>query len=94
MDLVCPVFVVYHNVIGDSGSIFIYAICSTERKAKIARGKAAGFKKHGLYYNVDPESTPYATKIRILKVAVDRLYSLGVLAHVHHCDLNSLEVIS
>jgi hypothetical protein len=88
------VFVVYHNVIGDSGSIFIYAICGTDRKAKIARDKAAGFKKNGIYYNVDPESTPYAIKIRILEVAIDRLYSLGVLAHVHHCDLNSLGVIS
>jgi hypothetical protein len=88
------VFVVYHNVIGDTGSIFIYAVCSSERKARTARKMATGFKRRGLFFTVDPASSPYAVRLGILKVQVDRLYSLGVLSHVHRCNLDELEVVS
>jgi hypothetical protein len=88
------VFVVYHQVIGDCGSIFTYAICSSERKAKIARNKAAGFRKHKQFFTVDPASSPYAVELRILMVHVDRLYSLGVLSQVNRRNLSDLEVIS
>jgi hypothetical protein len=94
MDSKAAVFVVYHNVIGDTGSIFIYAICRTQRKAKIARSKAAGFRSRGQFFTVDPDSSPYAVKLGILKVQVDRLYSLGVLSHVNRCNVDELEVIS
>ena len=88
------VFVVYHNVIGDTGSIFIYAICSSQRKARTARKMAAGFKSGEQFFTVDPASSPYAVQLRILEVRVDRLYSLGVLSHVNRCNLDELEVIS
>ena len=88
------VFVVYHNVIGDCGSIFIYAICSSERRAKTAQKMSSGFKKGRYFYTVDPDSNPYATKIRVLKVQVDRLYDLGVLSMTNRRNLNALEVIS
>lgn len=88
------VFVVYHQVIGDSGSIFVYAVCRSERKAKIARNKAAGFSRKGRYFTLDPECNPYATELRILKVALDRVYSLGVLSQVDRRNLERLEVIS
>ena len=92
--MVNAVFVVCHNVIGDCGSIFIYAICSCERKARVARGKAAGFRKHGQFFTIDPAVSPYAVQLMILKVQVDRLYSLGVLSQVNRRNLSKLEVIA
>jgi len=88
------VFIVYHSVIGDSGSIFVYAICSTEQKAKVALRKAGAFKKGTQYFTADPECTPYALQLHILKIAVNRLYSLGVLSQVNRRNLEKLEVIS
>jgi hypothetical protein len=88
------VFVVYHNVIGDCGSIFTYAICSSERRARIAQRKVAGFKRGRHFFTEDPASNPYATEIRILKVQIDWLYDLGVLSLVNRRNLNALEVIS
>lgn len=88
------VFVISHSVIGDCGSLFIYAICTSKRRARTAQRKASGFKRGRHFFTEDPASNPYATEIRILKVQIDRLYDLGVLSLVNRRNLNALEVIS
>jgi hypothetical protein len=74
------VYMVYRHILGDCEGIFVYAVCSTKNKAKAARMKAAGFRKRWVFYNVDPDCSPYAFQLRILKLRIDRLYSLGVFS--------------
>ena len=74
------VYVVYRRIFGACEGLFVYAVCSTENKAKAARIKAAGFRKRGVFYDVDPACSPYAFQLRILKLRIDRLYSLGVFS--------------
>ncbi len=87
------VFIVYHNVIGDCGSLFTYAVCQSLRQARKARGKVSGFKKDNRYFTEDPASNPYATEILILPVRLDRLYTLGVRSRASRSKLDTLEVI-
>ena len=87
------VFIVYHNVIGDCGSLFTYAVCQTLRRARKARRKVSGFKKGNRYFTDDPASNPYATEILILSLKLDTLYTLGVRSHASRSRLDRLEVI-
>lgn len=87
------VFIVYHNVIGDCGSLFTYAVCQSLRQARKARRKVSGFKKGKHYFTDDPASNPYATEILILRVRLDTLYILGVRSHSSRSRLDMLEVI-
>jgi hypothetical protein len=80
------VFAVYRGVLGATEAIFVYGICSTEAKARALRVKAAGFRKSGKFYDVDPATTPYATQLYVLKVRVNELYSLGVLSRWSHSE--------
>jgi hypothetical protein len=78
--VISKVFVVYKSFIG--GGLFVYAVCTSEYSAKLVRRKAAGFAKGARFYDVDPESSPYASQLRILKVEADKLFSLGILSRV------------
>lgn len=74
------VFVVYRHVLGACDALFVYAVCSSDYSAKSVRRRAAGFRKGGKYFDVDPACTPYASELRILRVQADRLYSLGLFS--------------
>jgi len=74
------VYVVYRRILGDCEGLFVYAVCSTENKAKAARIKAAGFRKRGVFYDVDPDCSPYASKLLILKLPTNRLFRRGVFS--------------
>jgi len=70
--------VVYRRIFGACEGLFVYAVCSTENKAKAARIKAAGFRKRGVFYDVD--CGPYNCELQILKLQANRLFRLGVFS--------------
>ncbi len=73
------VFVVYKHVLGACTALFVYALCNSEKNDKRARSKAAGFRRNGKFYDINPRSSPYAAQIRILKVQSDCFFPLGLL---------------
>jgi hypothetical protein len=93
------VFVVFKSAI--SAGIFVFAICCNRKAAEMARNRLAKCKRalpggRVRFYDVSPESSPYATQIRIAKVLVDVLYPGGLDEKqlLDFVNLNELEVIS
>ena len=47
------VLVVYKHVLGACTALFVYAVCNSEKSARRARSKAAGFRRNGKFYDVN-----------------------------------------
>ena len=62
-----------------SGGLRVYAICTSRKAAEMARNRIAKGKRslpgnRIRYYDLPPDSSPYACQVRITKVRVDVLY--------------------
>ena len=94
------VFVVFKSTISAAG-IFVFAICHNRKAAEMARNRVAKCKRamhreRVRFYDISPESSPYAAEIRIVKVQVDVLYPGGLDEKklLDFVNLNESEVIS
>jgi hypothetical protein len=94
------VFIVFKSTVSAAG-IFVFAICRNRKAAEMARNRMAQCKRalpgdRVRFYDVSPESNPYAVEIRIVKVQVDVLYPGGLDEKqlLDFVNLSESEVIS
>lgn len=92
-------YLVFKPTVSSAG-MFVYAVCSSRKAAEMARSRVAKGKRKSpggtRYYDLPPDSSPYATEIRIVKVQVDVLYPNGLnekKLHEFAGNLNEKEVI-